>query len=234
MMAQELSKSQYAQETLRESTMALDTLGETYSVLDTMLSSSKNLLGTLLRSQKSDTWYLETARNILIATIVWLLFRRLLYGPLWWFLYAPLKAVFYLFYQAWVGVFAAVGLVQTSGRDVRGSSGAEGGGTVIPDNSARATMAGSQSPVINVGGESRSTDTPQEDESLSDRVGRIVDGGQSEEPASLEDGETAAEEPPSQGEAEVQRNPKKRMWEEEKEAPKEEQRQEERSRKDEL
>ena len=237
MMAQELSKSQYAQETLRESTMALDTLGETYSVLDTMLSSSKNLLGTLLRSQKSDTWYLETARNILIATIVWLLFRRLLYGPLWWFLYAPLKAVLYLFYQAWVGVFAAVGLVRTSTVDVRSVSAAGGGGTVIPDNSARATMSGSDAPVINVGHESRSPETHREEESLSDRVGRAIESGQSDEAAEHdnEEGQATGDDIAQEEEAEVQRNPKKRMWEEETAALKEEQiRKDDHRKKDEL
>ena len=237
MMAQELSKGQYAQETLRESTMALDTLGETYSLVGTMLSSSKNLLGTLLRSQKSDTWYLETARNVLIATIVWLIFRRLLYGPLWWFTYAPLKAVWFLFYQAWVGVFAAVGLVRTSSGDMKVSSAVGAGGTIIPENSARATVTGTDAPIINVGGESRSTGTPGEEESLLDRVGQLVDSKQSDESANVVGEEIFTDETPSQEgqESETQRNPKKRMWEEEKEAPKEEQRRtDEHKSKDEL
>jgi len=46
-----------------------------------VLKKSRDLLGTLLRSQKSDTWYLETAFYILIATLAWLIFRRILYGP---------------------------------------------------------------------------------------------------------------------------------------------------------
>ncbi|TVY60665.1 hypothetical protein LSUE1_G006621, partial [Lachnellula suecica] len=55
MMASELSRSQFAHDTLKESTAALAELSETYSTLDNLLSSSRNLLGTLLRSQKSDT-----------------------------------------------------------------------------------------------------------------------------------------------------------------------------------
>ncbi|KJX93505.1 Sec20 domain protein [Zymoseptoria brevis] len=81
LLSTELSRSRFAQETFDESTAALSQLGEDYSNLDTILSNSRNLLGTLLRSQKSDTWYLETAFYILLTTLCWLFFRRLLYGP---------------------------------------------------------------------------------------------------------------------------------------------------------
>ncbi|EPQ65829.1 BgtA-20995 [Blumeria graminis f. sp. tritici] len=93
MMADELSRSQFVHDTLNQSTAALAQLSESYSSLDTLLSSSKNLLSTLLRSQKSDTWYLETAFYVLITTIAWLVFRRLFYGPLWWILWLPLKTL---------------------------------------------------------------------------------------------------------------------------------------------
>ncbi|KAK5113045.1 hypothetical protein LTR62_003624 [Meristemomyces frigidus] len=81
LLSTELSRSRFAQETFDQSTAALSELGEKYTDLDTILTNSKNLLGTLLRSQKSDTWYLETAFYLLIATIAWLFFRRILYGP---------------------------------------------------------------------------------------------------------------------------------------------------------
>jgi protein transport protein SEC20 len=81
LLSTELSRSRFAQETFDESTAALAQLGEDYNNLDTLLSSSKNLLGTLLRSQKSDTWYLETAFYILLTTLCWLFFRRILFGP---------------------------------------------------------------------------------------------------------------------------------------------------------
>jgi protein transport protein SEC20 len=81
LLSTELSRSRFAQETFDESTAALRDLGDTYSDLDSVLKKSRDLLGTLLRSQKSDTWYLETAFYILIATLGWLIFRRILYGP---------------------------------------------------------------------------------------------------------------------------------------------------------
>lgn len=91
LLTEELSRSRFAQETLDQSTAALAELSERYGNLDTLLSTSKNLLGTLLTSQKSDTWYLETAFYILIATLVWLVFRRIIYGPAWWFVWLPLR-----------------------------------------------------------------------------------------------------------------------------------------------
>ncbi|KAK3046595.1 Protein transport protein sec20 [Extremus antarcticus] len=101
LLTTELSRSRFAQETFDESTAALRELGEPYSNLDTILSASRNLLGTLLRSQKSDTWYLETAFYILIATLTWLVVRRLLWGPFFllprflfnWFLWPPLSVL---------------------------------------------------------------------------------------------------------------------------------------------
>ncbi|KAG9242129.1 protein transport membrane glycoprotein-like protein Sec20 [Calycina marina] len=233
MMSQELSKSQYAQETLDASTYALEQLGETYSSLDTMLSASKNLLGTLLRSQKSDTWYLESSMYVLSITIGWLVFRRFIYGPAWWLLWMPTKAVLFLFYQAWVGVFAAVGLVSSSSADIRENVAVAvgGGDSMIVAGSARATVTGTDAPVMGVS-DTRRTDTHQEDNTFFKSVGRIVDGGQTDEAAKVEgdeaaqvegDESTMTEETPKQEEAETQRNPKKRMWEE-KEAQKEEQR----------
>jgi protein transport protein SEC20 len=81
LLSTELSRSRFAQETFDESTAALKELGDKYSDLGSVLDKSRALLGTLLRSQKSDTWYLETAFYILLATLSWLIFRRILYGP---------------------------------------------------------------------------------------------------------------------------------------------------------
>ncbi|ESZ98275.1 hypothetical protein SBOR_1371 [Sclerotinia borealis F-4128] len=105
MMAGELEKSQFANDTLKQSTEKLAQLDETYSTLDSLLSNSRHLLGTLLRSQKSDTWYLESAFYILISTIAWLIFRRFLYGPLWWIVYAPLRLILYTLF----GIFGMMG-----------------------------------------------------------------------------------------------------------------------------
>ncbi|KAK3069575.1 Protein transport protein sec20, partial [Teratosphaeriaceae sp. CCFEE 6253] len=81
LLSTELSRSRFAQETFDESTAALADLGEKYTDLGDILGRSRELLGTLLRSQKSDTWYLETAFYLLIATLGWLFFRRILFGP---------------------------------------------------------------------------------------------------------------------------------------------------------
>ncbi|PHH60113.1 hypothetical protein CDD81_2115 [Ophiocordyceps australis] len=94
LMATELARSDFARQTLEESSAALEHLGESYSSLDTMLASSRDLLGTLLRSEKSDTWYLQTAFYVLLVTGAWLVYRRLLYGPIWWLVWLPLRIVF--------------------------------------------------------------------------------------------------------------------------------------------
>ncbi|CAP86050.1 hypothetical protein E8E15_008231 [Penicillium rubens] len=93
LMQAELSRSQFAQSTLEQSTAAITSLSESYSSLDTLISSSRSLANSLLRSQKSDTWYLETAFYVLLGTIAWLLFRRIFYGPLWWLVWLPFKLI---------------------------------------------------------------------------------------------------------------------------------------------
>ncbi|KAM3499228.1 hypothetical protein MY10362_007493 [Beauveria mimosiformis] len=94
LVASELGRSEYAHQTLSESSAALRRLDDSYGSLDSMLGRSRELLGTLLRSQKSDTWYLQTAFYMLAATAAWLVFRRLVYGPLWWLVLLPLRILF--------------------------------------------------------------------------------------------------------------------------------------------
>jgi len=91
LLTTELSRSRFAHETLETSNAQLRELNERYTSLDDLLSKSRSLLGTLVRSQKSDTWYLQTTLYILGATIAWLVFRKLLYGPMWWFVYLPFR-----------------------------------------------------------------------------------------------------------------------------------------------
>ncbi|KAH6709615.1 protein transport membrane glycoprotein-like protein Sec20 [Leptodontidium sp. MPI-SDFR-AT-0119] len=234
MMAAELARSKFAHETLNESTAALAQLSETYSTLDTLLSSSKNLLGTLLRSQKSDTWYLETAFYILLTTIVWLVWRRLLYGPTWWLVWFPMK----MFIKGWMGVFAAMGLL---GGDPSSPSPSLSVSPITSSVMSHATVvhsSGTRGPRptggppgaqhIHVGGGGRGAPMRQgqgsvperSGESVSEQVGRIIDESQNQDGTE----ETPAEDP--QGGEQVSeetepRNPKKRMWEEPKEAEKE-------------
>lgn len=94
LIAAELARSEFAHDTLTESSAALKQLNESYGSLDSMLGQSRDLLGTLLRSQKSDTWYLQTAFYMLLTTAAWLVFRRLLYGPIWWLVLFPLRILF--------------------------------------------------------------------------------------------------------------------------------------------
>lgn len=94
LIASELGRSEFAHETLTESSAALRQLDDSYGSLDSMLAKSRDLLGTLLRSQKSDTWYLQTAFYMLAVTTAWLVFRRLLYGPIWWLVLFPLRILF--------------------------------------------------------------------------------------------------------------------------------------------
>ncbi|KAI0140858.1 Sec20-domain-containing protein [Xylariaceae sp. FL1272] len=91
LMRQELTRSNFAHQTLTESTAALNELSDNYSDLQSVLGRSGALLGTLLKSQKTDTWYLQSALYLLLLTTAWLFCRRILWGPAWWLIYLPLK-----------------------------------------------------------------------------------------------------------------------------------------------
>ncbi len=56
LIVSEVSRSEFAQQTLAESTAALGELGERYTDLGGMLSASRTLVTGLLRANKSDTW----------------------------------------------------------------------------------------------------------------------------------------------------------------------------------
>lgn len=162
LIAAELSRSDFAHQTLKESSAALKQLDESYGSLDTMLASSRDLLGTLLRSQKSDTWYLQTALYMLMVTGAWLVFRRLLYGPAWWLVWLPLRVLF--------GIGTKAGSAVMQGRTA-GESGAVGG------TDGRVSVEGLPSedlPTAQVGQEARPVAEGDPD-SMIDKVGKIVD-----------------------------------------------------------
>lgn len=230
-MAAELSRSQFAHDTLKESTAALQTLSESYSTLDTMLSSSKNLLGTLMRSQKSDTWYLETAFYILAATIAWLFWRRILYGPTWWLVWFPMK----MFIKGWMGVFATISSNMGSGVEVSSVAGSVTAVTSLAASSVvhrKATrgprISDIKPPVVTVGGGGRGAPMrgpnvpgavwPPKEEKVSEQVGRIIDESKNAQVISEEPGEGTGDDVVV---GEEKPNPKKRMWEEEAETSKE-------------
>lgn len=119
-----------------QSTAAISSLSESYSSLDTLLSSSRSLASSLLRSQKSDTWYLETAFYILIGTISWLLFRRIFYGPLWWLVWQPFKLVVRV-------AFATLGTFGLSNAGVQSASNSLSSGlTSMIQDTATAAVVG--------------------------------------------------------------------------------------------
>lgn len=227
LLSNELSRSQFAHDTLKESSAALGQLSENYTSLDSVLSSTKTLLGTLMRSQKSDTWYLETAFYILVATIGWLIFRRFIYGPAWWFIYLPLKLV----WNAWMGVFTVLGL-RGGGSAVSSLVQSQSmAATIIPGaTTVQATVSGTDSPHM-AGRHGRGNLKPPSDDtepgSVFEDVGRMVEESRRE--AEAQSGQTGEQlqqehepEQQQQQEERLQPNPKKRVWDEAVEAPKHE------------
>jgi protein transport protein SEC20 len=166
LIASELTKSEFARQTLTESSAALKKLDESYTSLDGMLASSRDLLGTLLKSQKSDTWYLQTALYMLMVTGAWLVFRRILYGPLWWLVWLPLRIVF------GVGSTAGRAVMQSGSREP-GQSGKAG---VVIDGEIQVDGIPDESlPTAKVGREPQVAEKEGEDESMIEKVGKIVD-----------------------------------------------------------
>jgi hypothetical protein len=187
-----------------QSSAALSTLSESYSGLDTLLTSSRNLVGSLLRSQKSDTWYLETAFYILVGTISWLVFRRLLYGPLWWIVWLPFKLIL----RSLFGVSAAVGI---AGNAVQSSA-----ITATTDIIAQETPALNHVPEAKVHGVAADTipdqvpgTDPADRDWIMDKIGEIVEENDEELGTNLDD--FSPEE--LQRQAEIPPNTKKRMYE---------------------
>ncbi|KAF2869440.1 Sec20-domain-containing protein [Massariosphaeria phaeospora] len=233
LMQTELSRSKFAQETLEQSTAALADLGEKYTDLNTLLSNSRKLVGTLLKSQKSDTWYLETTFYILATTVIWLIFRRWLYGPLSWFVIWPLKILFRV-------LFAVTGLSSATAATSSAATTSATRSSLIVQPSAegeipkRVINTNAEQPYVRVGGGGRGyVQDPSPPESLSQHVGQMAEQSQSQLPEQPEQQQSEQREPVVRGDGTVlqestqPRNPKKRMWEEDVESAKHEQAQQE-------
>ncbi|OOQ81733.1 syntaxin [Penicillium brasilianum] len=200
LMQAELSRSQFAHETLEQSTAAISSLSESYTSLDTLLANSRSLANSLLRSQKSDTWYLETAFYILVGTISWLVFRRVLYGPMWWLVWLPFKfAMRFVF-----AILGAVGISKGS-NELASSSVASDITATIQQAATAVTRAAVSS------GDAWDNETPDEaqQDRIIDKIGRMVEDGKWDG-TNIDD--IPAEEMERQDE--IPRNPKKRMYEE--------------------
>ncbi|KAF3046461.1 hypothetical protein E8E12_009681 [Didymella heteroderae] len=246
LMQNELSRSRFAQETLEQSTAALADLGERYSDLNTLLANSRTLVTTLLKSTKSDTWYLETTFYILITTIIWLVFRRWLYGPLTWFLIWPLKLVFRIVFGIF-GLSSAATAAKSSSSVVSQSTSlivkpsATG---AIPRHSVDPNAPPPQN-YIRVGGGGRGyhNGDPSPPQSLSQKVGKMAEQAQQQAEQQQQEEDVHPQlrqnrqQPDDEGpvvrgdgtvlkESDKPRNPKKKMWEEDAEREKFEARQE--------
>ncbi|EGZ77000.1 Sec20-domain-containing protein [Neurospora tetrasperma FGSC 2509] len=253
LIASEVAKSAFASQTLAESTAALKELQRSYEGIDSLLSRSRDLVSTLLQSQKSDTWYLRTSLYMLLCTLGWLVFRRWLYGPLWWVLWLPLRMV-------WKGGRVAYGVSTHHGGhgagETRTGEGARmevsvgnegmGGRRVVVGMAEEGAVPTLQVQVDGGGGgggggekvKKRDNDNDVDSESMAEKVGRIIEENlppleeekDETHPIVVEDpeleqgwigqeriftgeqGEKGEEE--KEEEEVVQRNPKKRMWEE--------------------
>ncbi|KAJ6264640.1 hypothetical protein Dda_0789 [Drechslerella dactyloides] len=96
LMSAELTRSHFAHDTLSQSTAALRELSTSYSAFDGALKRSKGLITSLVRKNKSDMWYYQMSLYALVATIAWLVFRRLLWGPVWLLVWMPLRLLIWL------------------------------------------------------------------------------------------------------------------------------------------
>lgn len=243
LMQGELSRSRFAQETLEQSTAALADLGEKYSDLNTLLANSKNLVSTLVKSTKSDTWYLETTFYILITTVIWLIFRRWLYGPLTWFVIRPI-AWFIIWplrvlFRNLPSVFGTAAAAATTTTSLIIKPSAIGGSPKINHNA--------QQPYFRVGGGNRGymhgagSGDPSPPDSYSQKIGKMAEKNQQQQqneevpdhPQFREPRKDEDEGPVRRGDGTIlqesnkPRNPKKRMWEENVESAKYEAKKEE-------
>jgi hypothetical protein len=213
-MEAEVSRGQFAQQTLDESQEALNSLNESYAGTTDLLKASRGFLSQLVRSSKSDTWFLRSSFYMLVVTIAWLIFRRLLYGPLILFVWWPLRAM-------WWFTMTSMGAI--------GLGKAELASSPMPKPTMSLSMAGMNArgmPTHSSGVHFRSVELPakgggwdrepekqapvREDESMVEKIGRMTEQGTTVDDIT-EDERQAQEEQP--------RNTKKRMMEVEIETP---------------
>lgn len=184
----EVERSRFAQDMFDQSTEAIKQLSKQYTDLDTLLANSRSLISTLVTSTKSDTWYLVTTFYILVGTIGWLVFRRFLYGPLWWLVWIPLKLLFRV-------AFFSFGLARTA-------SSAQSQGVSVPEIQSSGTATFSMSQQASGKAEVEAKDT-----SLKGKLSQeIADMADKKEPVIRGDGEPLVH-------SDGPRNPKKRMFE---------------------
>ncbi|CAO2656753.1 Nn.00g055560.m01.CDS01 [Neocucurbitaria sp. VM-36] len=234
LMQNELSRSRFAQETLEQSTAALADLGEKYSDLNSLLANSRALVTTLLKSTKSDTWYLETTFYVLITTVIWLVFRRWLYGPLSWFVFWPIKLVFRILFA-----IVPIGTASSAAASSNLAASSQSSSSLIVKPSAAGSIPtrnadpNAQQHYVRVGGGGRGymhgqDPDPNPPNSYSQQIGQMAEQEQQPQGTELPDHPQLREQtqqPEEEGpvrrgdgtvlkESDKPRNPKKKMWEE--------------------
>ena len=200
LMTANIQQSQFAQQTLDESQDALRGLAENYGGTADILKNSRSLVGQLVKSNKSDTWYLQTTFYMLAITISWLVFRRILYGPMWWLVWQPLKLM-------WWTTLMALGMVGV------GSKGAAVGNSTLSLSSQTfaPTSIPGQQVTVDIGSifGSKSAEIAQ-----SSGVPNVEEiGGMAERAADYETNVDDISEEERQRQESMPRNPKKRMME---------------------
>ncbi|CAZ85116.1 unnamed protein product [Tuber melanosporum] len=168
LLQSELSRSQFAAETLNTSTAALQDLTHRYSAFDDVISSSRALISDLVRKNKSDRWYYKRAIEILLGLLMWLIVRRLLWGPIYLVLVVP-------FQITWWGLSLVTGALGVGGRrDIMEDAGmGMGGATTVQDVGIPESMLGTKSPersATSLSGEGEG------EKSMREQVERIIDG----------------------------------------------------------
>jgi protein transport protein SEC20 len=202
LMATEVERSHFAAEILSNSSRELEQLGESYTDLDSMLKTSKGLVTQLMKSNKSDTWYLLSARTLLMVVAAWLVWRRLLWGPTWWLVWLPLKMLYLsmmMITRPLIGLGSG-SAIEEPGVDLGGRSmQVMSSGSVVPG-----IVGDGKAPVVQVGQDD--AQDPSQDGSLSQKIGRLAGKIVRGDGAELEE----SDEP---------RNPKKRFMDTSKDGP---------------
>ena len=162
---------------VEESSNSLKQLSDQYESLDSLLEKSRGLLRVLVRSAKTDAWYLQTSVYVLVFTLAWLVFRRLLYGPLWWLVWLPLRIV-------WGTGNVALGSASGGGAGPGKQAGdamTAGAGAVSGGNAAdQVVRVSTDVPVVQVDKEggvppARVAVEEGQDMSVVDEIGRMID-----------------------------------------------------------
>lgn len=214
-MEETLSQSDFAQQTLQESQEALRSLEESYSGTTDLLKLSRGLASQLVRSNKSDTWFLKSAFYMLAVTICWLVFRRLVYGPLILFVYWPLRTMWWFTMTSMgaIGFGMPDGAITTAPKPSLSVVMPGMNTRSMPTHGSDVRFKSMELPAKGGGWDRTPQQTPrfQDDESMVEKVGRMTEGGTSYvDEDSMEEGHGQDEQP---------RNTLKRMMEVEVETP---------------